>query len=162
MRSVACLLLPALMLGGCSFLVPRTNPPAGASGGGYYGQAPSPPPATIPTGGDYTPAATGLQGQWRVSAIDGKAVELPEPITLAIDPAAITVHSGCIGMAWDYADNGGVLTTSSAPVISCRRGYFPQEQTLSHILSDRVQVSHSQQGGLELSGSGHRVLLFRQ
>ncbi len=160
MRSVAFLLLPALLLGGCSVLVPRTTPPPYAGNGSYTAPQnpennPTPPPS-------YGAPQSGIMGQWRVSTIDGKALELPEGVTVAIEPSTLNVRSGCIQMAWKYADTGGVLATSPAPVVSCRRGYFPQETLLSQVLSDRVQVSYPGQNGLELSANGHRVLLFRQ
>ena len=167
MRSVPLLLLPALLLGGCSFLVPRTTPPPYAGNGSYTapqgsgGGMTSPPPDYASEGSSGS-VQSGIMGQWQVSTIDGKALEIPEKVTVAIEPATLTVRSGCIAMAWKYADTGGVLATSSAPVVSCRRGYFPQETLLSQILSERVQVSYPGQGGLELSANGHRVLLFRQ
>lgn len=166
MRSVAFLLLPALLLGGCAVLVPRTTPPPYAGNDGYNGGSVTPPQSggssVTPPPPSYGVTGSGIMGQWRVSTIDGKALELPEGVTVAIEPAMLNVRSGCIQMAWKYADTGGVLATSPAPVASCRRGYFPQETLLSQILSERVQVSYPGQDGLELSANGHRVLLFRQ
>ena len=164
MRFVASLLLPALLLGGCSVLVPRTTPPPYAGNGAAQGAYTPPQPGggsvTQPSYGGAT--QSGLVGQWRVSTIDGKALELPEGVTATIDPSTIHVGSGCIQMAWKYTDTGGVLATSPAPVVSCRRGYFPQETLISQVLSDRVQMSYPGQGSIELSANGHRLVLFRQ
>ncbi len=177
MRKLVPLLLPALLLGGCALLVPRTTSPAGGSygrgtaDGGYMpprGGYDTPPPsasaAPIPEadGVTATYAPANVQGSWRVSTINGKAIELPNPVTIAIDPAAIKVQSGCIAMAWHYTFMRGALNTSQAPIVSCRRGYLPQEQTLFEALSSNVQVRQTVQNGMEMIGNGHRIVLFRQ
>ncbi len=174
MRYLACLLAPALMLGGCSVLVPRTTPPPDAAGSwstAGQGTVPSAVPDTGATnmgssagaGGNFaTGAPTVVQGEWRVASVDGKVIELPHAITVTIDPATINVHSGCIGMGWNYTAAGSTITTNYAPVVSCMRGYFPQEQALFNALSGPMQASRTSSGGLELTGNGHRVLLFSQ
>lgn len=168
MRYLACLLAPALMLGGCSVLVPRTAPPPDAAGS-WNTAGQTPPPSTVPNtaapnmgGNTATGAPTVLQGEWRVGSIDGKVIELPHAITVTIDPAMINVRSGCVAIAWNYTAAGGAITTRYAPVMSCMRGYFPQEQALFNALSGPMQAHRTASGGLELTGNGHRVLLFSQ
>ena len=141
MRSLA-FLLPALLLAGCAAAVPSS------------------PDAAAPEARADAPAT--LQGEWRLAGVDGKDIDLPHGIAVSIDASRIAVSSGCVAMEWTYRYAGGALETAQAPVPSCLRALFPEEQALAAAVSAASRASRTAANGVELTGGGHSVLLFSQ
>ncbi|KHL24865.1 hypothetical protein PK98_13360 [Croceibacterium mercuriale] len=121
---------------------------------------------------DDSPASTGgtvaaiapadLAGSYRVGSAGGAPVDQPEAIAATLTASRIDVQSGCIRFAYDYRLAGGVLTTTSAPVASCRRALTPAEQAVQQAFAAAKQVARTAGNGVEFSGNGRSVTLFAQ
>lgn len=107
-------------------------------------------------------AAGPISGSYRVAAVNADEVSLPEPITVGITDKAITVQSGCIGMAWDYSVAGNVLSTTSVPTRSCRRALLPQEQAVQAVLNAGGTLGRAPSAALVVSGSAGNITLHSQ
>ncbi len=68
MRYLACLLAPALMLGGCSVLVPRTTPPPDAAGSWSTAGQGTVPSAVPDTGATNMGSSAGAGGNFATGA----------------------------------------------------------------------------------------------
>jgi len=107
-------------------------------------------------------AAADLAGEWRIASVDGASVDQPEAITATITASRIDVQSGCIRFAYDYQLDGGALTTTNAPVASCRRGLTPAEQSVQQAFAGATQVARMPGNGVQFTGGGRSVTLFSQ
>lgn len=123
-------------------------------------------PADAPasTGGTVAAALApaDLAGAYRVASVDGASVDQPDAITATISANRIDVQSGCIRFAYDYRLAGGALSTTAAPVASCRRALMPAEQAVQQAFAAAVQVARAPQNGVQFTGAGRGVTLFAQ
>lgn len=124
-------------------------------------------PADAPVSGGRAASAaavTGadLVGAYRVASVDGASIDQPEGIIATITGNRIEVQSGCVRFAYDYLLDGAALSTTGAPVASCRRGLTPAEQAVQQGLAAATQVTRTSANGLQFAGSGRSVVLFRQ
>jgi heat shock protein HslJ len=123
-------------------------------------QPADPPASTGGTAAAITPAD--LAGSYRVASAGGAPVDQAEAITATLTAGRIDVQSGCIRFAYDYRLDGGALTTTSAPVASCRRGLTPAEQAVQQAFAAATQVARTASNGVQFSGSGRSVTLSAQ
>lgn len=107
-------------------------------------------------------AAAELAGSYRVASAGGAPVDQPEAITATLTSSRIDVQSGCIRFAYDYRLDGGALTTTSAPVASCRRALTSAEQAVQQAFAAATQVARTAGKGVQFSGNGGSVILFAQ
>lgn len=122
-------------------------------------------PAASPasTGGTAAAIAPGdLAGSYRVAPTGGAGGDQPEAITATLTASRIDVQSGCIRFAYDYRLDGDALTTTSAPVASCRRALTPAEQAVQQAFAGATQVGRTATNGVEFTGNGRSVTLFAQ
>jgi hypothetical protein len=119
-------------------------------------------PPAAPSEAPPIASAAELTGEFRVAGIDGSDIDLPHAITASIGDGRIAVQSDCIGLAWNFTLEKGVLKTAQTPVPSCRRAYDPAEQNLMAALDVAEVARRTEAGGIEFSGGGHSVTLFSQ
>ncbi len=107
-------------------------------------------------------SAAELSGEFRIAGVDGSDIDLPHAITASIGDGRIKVQSDCIGLAWTFTLEKGVLATAQVPVPSCRRAYDATEQALMAAFDVADVVHRTEANGIEFSGGGHSVTLFSQ
>ena len=107
-----------------------------------------------------SPAA--LVGEYRVAGVDGQDINLPHGITASISDDEIEVQSQCIRFKWAYTISEGDLTASRVPMVSCRRGLYPEEEAIARAFDQAARAQRTPANGIEFVGAGHSVTLFSQ
>ena len=146
------LLVPLLLLVGCSREAQPTAPPS-----------PAPTATESPAGPSNAITSAGrLTGEYRVAGVNGDDIDLPYGITASISRSRIHVVADCVNVAWNYIFQGDMLVTERAPVEGCARGLTKKEDAIVDAFDAATTVSVTEANGVEFTGDGHTVVLFAQ
>lgn len=142
------------------------------------GQAPSGEPSQAATATQ--PAApaisapTTLAGEWKVVGIDGSDLNEAYGIALSANASEIWWEPRCAGMARGYAIKGSAIDFGPLPALGpppppgtlpppvCAIGLPPRLTDVVRALDAATLIQRTPANGVEISGSGHSVLLFSQ
>ena len=123
-------------------------------------------PAPIPDAVSDTQPVASLVGEYRIAAIDGKAIDWPFGLTLSIAPDRIEFDGPCNGYAWDYRLKGQALTLrrSASPDPACLA-----TARIHHLVFDlataidaATSAGRDPSNAVILAGGEHQVTLYSQ
>ena len=132
------------------------------------------PTAASPTASRPVAApVTTLAGEWRVAAIDGRAIDQPVALALSASDAEIWWSPRCAGMARSYRIAGDAFS-AGPPLGTVRRkpgdptppvcaiGLPPRLSELFAALDAGRRIARTPSNGVEISGNGRSLTLFGQ
>ncbi|NYT39840.1 META domain-containing protein [Sphingomonas sp. R-74633] len=107
------------------------------------------------------PAASPVEGNWRIEALNGRPVARGTSPTVSFDNGRISGNASCNRFNGNFRFERGRLT--AGPLASTRmactdRTRNQQEQAILNLFGDRLTVSSNRQGKLVLSGTRGRTL----
>jgi hypothetical protein len=130
------------------------------------------PPASPPRELSEGPVIT-LAGEWRVAGIDGQALDQPVGLALSADAEEIWWAPRCAGFVRTYRISRSAFATGPAkgtvtpkpgvpPPPVCAIGLPPRLDEVTRAIASATIIRRTGNGGVELSGGGHSLLLFAQ
>jgi hypothetical protein len=107
-----------------------------------------------------------LEGEWQVTAIDGKPVEAGSAMTASFGGGKASIAAGCIRRAWTYTQKGNIVSFATDPGGSANcGGNTPDasQETASAVLDKAAMAIFSNEGKqASLSGTGGNLTLERR
>jgi heat shock protein HslJ len=108
-----------------------------------------------------TPGATPVEGNWQVTALNGRPVARGTSPSIAFDQGRISGNASCNRFTGNYSFARGRL--SAGPLASTKmacldRARSQQETAILGLLGERLTVSANRQGKLVLTGNRGRSL----
>lgn len=136
------------------------------------GSAAAGPPEAVPAGVPL-PSPPGLAGEWRVAGIDGQAFDEPYAIALSGDGRELWWTPRCAGMIRSYRIKGTEISfgpplgftpppPGAPPVPVCAIGLPPRLKDVVRAIDSATAIVRTASNGVELSGGGHRLVLYAQ
>lgn len=122
---------------------------------------------------DELPAPASLVGEYRVAGVDGEPLNAEFGIALSIGADMISFDN-CQQIAWTYAYDAGVLTTSRVPAgaseppsappqrLPCAAELPPAKQAMVEALDAANTARRTEANGIVISGEGRSLTLFSQ
>ena len=104
-----------------------------------------------------------LQGQWQVTALDGKP--LAEAITASFEGGRASLAAGCLRRAWTYTQKRNVVEFSANPGGSANCGggtSADQEAAFSALEQASIAIFNKDGQEASLSGTGGNLTLQRR
>ncbi|TAD83766.1 MAG: hypothetical protein EAY70_01780 [Sphingomonadales bacterium] len=123
-------------------------------------------PASVPDAVGNTQPVASLVGEYRIAAIDGRAIDWPFGLTLSIAPDRIVFDGPCNGYAWDYRLKGQALTLrrSASPDPDClaRARIHQLVFDLATAVDAATSAGRDPSNAVILAGGEHQVTLYSQ
>lgn len=107
-------------------------------------------------------AVPSLEGQWRVTAIDGRPLEQIFPMTAAFQGGKLTISSDCVRLIWSYTQDRNMVGFTSPSAVECAKGRTTNEVQVEKLVGRATMVLFAKEGAeAQLSGSGGNLTLER-
>ena len=105
-----------------------------------------------------------LEGQWSVTAIDGKPLTNGSGMSATFEGSKAILAAGCIRRAWTYSQKGNLLSFATDPdgSANCGGGTSGEQETAFAALEKTSMVIFAQDGEASLSGTGGNLTLRRR
>ena len=132
------------------------------------GQQESSPPATNEAvAAPETPKAVPLlEGQWQVTAIDGKPVAGASAMTASFGGGKASIAAGCLRRAWTYTQKGNIVSfaTDAGGSANCGGSTPDASQEAAYAILGKAAMAIFAKDGKQasLSGTGGNLTLERR
>jgi hypothetical protein len=107
-----------------------------------------------------------LDGQWRVTAIDGQPVSAGSTMTASFAGGKASIAAGCLRRAWTYTQKRNVVSFASDPGGSANCGGQPpdatQETAYAALQASSIAIFNKDGSEANLSGTGGNLTLQRR